>query len=160
MSIQMGLGMDKVNGKKRILELIIRRNQIEKNETTISLNEIRLKLSKLQENINANTREYQGLLQIMAEMMGNNQLLDPLLWQERMQYAQELQNINKGLNDGVNSLWVEIGILEKKIESHTAKEKSLERKMISLNNEIGIKGMKAEELVLSDLYAVHLARGL
>lgn len=97
-------------------------------------------------------------MQTVACTMGNNQLLDPLLWHERMQYAQELQHIKKGLVDRANLLGSEIKKIERKVEILTAKEKSLEQKRLSVKKDIVLWRLKIEENALSDLYATHPIR--
>lgn len=150
--------MSKLQGKGRVIDLIKRRNQIEKMDLIMSLNSLRVSYSEIEMRIDANMQEFQGLMQIVAGAMGNNQLLDPLLWHERMQYAQELQSIKKGLVDRTNLLGAEITALERKIEILTAKEKSLDQKMLSVKKEIAMERIKVEENMLSDLYAIHPAR--
>ncbi len=150
--------MNKLQGKDRIIDLIMRRNQIEKMDLIMSLNSLRVSYSEIEKSIDSNIQEFQGLMQTVACTMGNNQLLDPLLWHERMQYAQELQHIRKRLLDKANLLGSEIKNLERKVEILTAKEKSLEQKKLSVKKEIVLGRLKIEENALSDLYATHPAR--
>lgn len=150
--------MNKLQLKGRVIELIMRRNQIEKMDLIMSLNNLRVSSSEIEKCIDSNIQEFQGLMQTVACTMGNNQLIDPLLWHERMQYAQELQLIKKGLLDRFNLLGLEIKNLERKVEILTAKEKSLEQKRLSVEKEILFGRLKIEEGALSDLYATHLTR--
>lgn len=150
--------MNKLQGKGRVIDLIMRRNQIEKMNLIMSLNSLRESYSKIEKSIDSNMQEFQGLMQTVAGTMGNNQLLDPLLWHERMRYAQELQHIKKGLVDKANLLESEIKNLERKVEILTVKEKSLEQKKLSVKNEIVLGRLKIEENMLSDLYTIHPAR--
>ena len=150
--------MNKLQGKGRVIDLIMRRNQIEKMDLIMSLNNLRASYSEIEKNIDSNIQEFQGLMQTVACTMGNNQLLDPLLWHERMQYAQELQHIKKALVDRANLLGSEIKKIERKVEILTAKEKSLEQKRLSVKKDIVLWRLKIEENALSDLYATHPIR--
>lgn len=150
--------MNKLQGKDRVIDLIMRRNQIEKMDLIVSLNNLRVSYSEIEKSIDSNIQEFQGLMQTVACTMGNNQLLDPLLWHERMQYAQELQHIKKGLVDRAGLLGAEIKNLEIEVENLTAKEKSLAQKKLTVKKEIVLGQFKMEENALSDLYATHPAR--
>ncbi len=150
--------MKKLQGKGKVIDLIMRRNQIEKMDLILAIHNLKTSYSEIERRIDANVQEYQGLMQLAANAMGNNQVLDPLLWHERMQYAQELQDIKKGLVDRANLFVAEIKVLERKVEILTAKEKSLDQKMLSVKKEIVMERIKVEEIILSDLYATHPAR--
>lgn len=50
--------MNKLQGKGRVIDLIMRRNQIEKMDLIMSLNNLRASYSEIEKNIDSNIQEF------------------------------------------------------------------------------------------------------